>query len=131
MPIIDFIKPTSVSKFSELVKTELDALLIAGDNKAVQITVPSIDANNFKVAFSKAANDANKTAKLQIMESDGKNSKPDENGKTTPIGDTKFVFTLTQRHARRRNKEVEDANKAAAEKDMLDNTEVNTEENVK
>ena len=95
-PIVDYSAPVKVSAYADLIKTELSDLLKAGDNKATEFKVPTVDANKVRVEFAKAANDAGKTARIRVQENDGK---VDKDG--NPTGNTRFGITLTGRHAAR------------------------------
>jgi hypothetical protein len=123
MPIIDFTPVTTPSPYAGLVATELAALVEAGDGKATEFTVPTIDANKVSVLFAKEDNKINKTARFQVRESDGKTKKDkdaDGNPIDVPIGNTRFVITLAKKHASRhvsRQNKADDGNTepAAAE----------------
>lgn len=108
MPVIDYTPAETVSPYAGLVNEELDALIAAGDGKATEVKVPTIDAGKFKLVFSKAANAKGLTARWRVEESDGKTRKEkDKDGNTieVPTGETRFVITLTTKHkARRGNK---------------------------
>jgi hypothetical protein len=97
MPIIDFTPAQTVSPYAEMVNTEIDALIKAGEGKATEITVPTVDAGKFKLVFSKTANGRDKTARYRVEESDGKT---DKDGR--PTGNTRFVITLAPKHKPRR-----------------------------
>jgi hypothetical protein len=89
--IIDFQEPVKVNPY----KADVEALIAAGEGKAGELIVPTDQASKARVTYAKAANDADKTARLRITEVDEKK------------GTTRFVFTLTSRHkARRGNAET-------------------------
>jgi hypothetical protein len=65
---------------------------------------PTEHFNKERNLFAKAANDADRTAKIHMRE----DTVDDDGNKNTKVS-----FNLTRKHARRRNKEAEDAKKAA------------------
>jgi hypothetical protein len=99
MPIIDFTPQQTVSPYAEMVNKELDDLLKAGDGKATEIIVPTSDAGKFKLVFSRAANERDKTARYRIQDAD-----KDKSGNVREDGNTRFVITLSPKHAQRRGK---------------------------
>lgn len=107
MPIIDYTPAQTVSPYAAQVKTELDALVAAGEGKATEVTIPTADAGKFKLVFSKAANAIDKTARYRVEESDGKTDK-DGN----PTGNTRLVITLSPKHKPRRGAKAAAADEA-------------------
>jgi hypothetical protein len=88
--IIEFNAPTKANPYTETVAD----LIAAGEGKACEVIVKAGDEGKERTKFSKAANDAGKTARLRISE--------DIDG-----GQHRMVFTLTTKHAQRRGKAVE------------------------
>lgn len=113
-PIIDYTPAQTVSPYAAMIKDELEALLAAGENKATEVKVPTVDKGKFKLAFSRAANALDKTARYRVEEDDGKTRKDKDkagNPIEVPAGDTRFVITLSKRHAARRGEDTtEEAN---------------------
>jgi len=107
MPIIDYTPAQTVSPYADLVNKELTDLMEAGEGKATEVKVPTVDAGKFKLVFSQAANAKGKTARYRVQESDGKTRKEkDADGNTVevPTGETRFVITLSPKHAPRRGR---------------------------
>lgn len=86
-------------------------------NVGTVYTWSEADFNKERVAFSKAANLAGFTARLRLKEE----SSDDEGNKSV-----KATFTLTSKHAKRRNKEREHAAAEAAANETSDNTDAET-----
>lgn len=107
MPIIDYTPAQTVSPYAGLVDEELTALIAAGDGKATEITIPTADAGKFKLVFSKVANERDKTARYRVQEPE-----TDKAGNVKEDGNTRFVITLSPKHAQRRGK---NGNKTAAD----------------
>lgn len=119
MPIIDYSVPRKISAYAGMVKSELDALLVAGDNKATTFTVPTVDAGKVQAEVAAQANAAGKTARFFVREFEldkpgatplfveGKslptNVKKDKDGNVT--GNTKFIIGLTSKHKARRGQD--------------------------
>lgn len=97
--IIDFEIPTAANPYTQ----DVADLIAAGDGKALALVVPTDHKNAHRRKFSKAANDAGKTARLRVEEVvKGDDGEPilDSEGKTQ----TRLVFTLTGKHEPRRGK---------------------------
>lgn len=119
MGIINYVAPSAPSKFAALVKSELNDLLKAvatndanvakgqpSTHPATEITVDTIDANKLRVEFQTQANDAGKTARVLVEDSDGKVgtdkfTSGKRAGQFIPTGKTRFVFGITEKHAPR------------------------------
>lgn len=115
MEIIEFVQESKENPYTgevEKLIARLDEIekenAETGGNKMVtaagRFEWPSSEFNKERVLFSKAANDAGKTARLRVKE-----ETIDEAGNKV----IKATFTLTHKHAKRRDKEKEDAKKAA------------------
>jgi hypothetical protein len=101
--IIDFTVPEKVNPYTDAVA----ALSEAGEGKGFEIVCDTKDAGKNSLAFRKAANVIDKTARLRISEDDAE------------LGTTRMVFTLTHKHAARRGQEsaeVEPTNVSKARK---------------
>lgn len=107
MPIIDYTPAQTVSPYTEQVNAELAALIKAGEGKATEVTIPTADAGKFKLLFSKTANEADKTARYRVEESDGKTDK-----EGNPTGNTRLVITLSPKHKPRRGAKAAAADEA-------------------
>lgn len=104
--IIDFTIPEKVNPFTN----DVAELASAGDGKAMEIVVPTVEAKKARFQFAKAANAIGKTARVRSEKVDGK---ADKDG--NPTGDTTFIFTLSEKHkARRGTANTDNGNSAAS-----------------
>lgn len=86
--IIDFTEPIKANPYDG----DVAALIAAGEGKAAELIVPTDQANKARVLYAKAANAADRTARVRLQEEDKK------------AGTTRFVFTLKERRKPSRGK---------------------------